>query len=129
SKTDIQRNGLSVAPLSFAQSRLWFIDKLEQGTSLYNAPIFMQFSGPLDQDALRRSIQEIVRRHEVLRTTFTLQDGSPVQRIHPPCEWPLPIVDLRAEPSEDRQGLIARLGAVEAHRPFDLQLGPLFRSA
>ena len=68
-------------PLSFAQQRLWFIDQLEPGTPLYNIPVALRLSGPLDIAAVESSFNEIVRRHEVLRTYFPSLDGQPVQVV------------------------------------------------
>src|SRR5262249_45101737 len=78
----ISRDG--VLPLSFAQQRLWFLDQLQPGSAFYNIPAALRLTGKLDVDALRRSLSEIVRRHESLRTTFEIVDGEPVQVIAPP---------------------------------------------
>ena len=79
--TPVKRpSGSYQAPLSFAQERLWFLDQLEPGDTAYNVPFHLRLTGTLDIDALRRSINEIVRRHDILRTTFPAVDGGPVQR-------------------------------------------------
>jgi amino acid adenylation domain-containing protein len=116
-------------PLSFAQQRLWFIDQLEPGGSSYNLAVALRVEGPLDPSALARSFQEIVRRHEILRTTFSGRGGEPVQIIQPAVPFPLALVDLSALPEPARQEQAAHLAAEEARRPFDLTRDPLLRCA
>ncbi|HVH12456.1 MAG TPA: condensation domain-containing protein, partial [Longimicrobium sp.] len=115
-------------PLSFAQRRLWFIDQLEPGSAAYNIPYALRLRGALDADALERSLAEIVRRHESLRTRFALVDGEPVQVIDPPSVFRLDVVDLAARAADERERELRALAAAEARRPFDLAAGPLFRS-
>ena len=115
-------------PLSFAQQRLWFIDRLEPGSPVYNFPAAVRLTGPLDLAALRRSLDEIVRRHEALRTTFAIADGRPVQIIAPLLKLTLPLVDLQTLPAGDRESELRRLATEEAQRPFDLAKGPLVRA-
>jgi acyl carrier protein len=110
-------------PLSFAQQRLWLIDRLEPGSPLYNISGALHAEGPLDRAALARSLGEIVRRHEALRTTFAEADGAPVQVIHPAEPFFLPVVDFAGMPGSARA-----LMADEAARPFDLSRGPLLRA-
>src|SRR5258706_8201183 len=81
-------------PLSFAQQRLWLLDRLEPGSSTYNIPSPARLAGDLDTDALAWALAEIRRRHEALRTTFATLDGAPVQVIAPPSPAALPLVDL-----------------------------------
>ncbi|WP_164003053.1 non-ribosomal peptide synthetase, partial [Pyxidicoccus caerfyrddinensis] len=115
-------------PLSFAQQRLWFIDQLEPGGSSYSIPRFIRMQGPLDVAALHRAFEELVRRHEALRTTFVQQDGQPLQLIASHAELPLPVVDLSAmEPESAREELQRRLRE-DTLRPFDLATGPLVRA-
>jgi amino acid adenylation domain-containing protein/non-ribosomal peptide synthase protein (TIGR01720 family) len=116
-------------PLSFAQQRLWLIDQLEPDSPLYNLPLALRASGPLDTMALACSLGEIVRRHEALRTVFTAADGEPVQVVRPPGPFLLPVVDLSALPKAPREALALALTAEEARRPFDLSQGPLFRAS
>ncbi|HZF10318.1 MAG TPA: amino acid adenylation domain-containing protein, partial [Thermoanaerobaculia bacterium] len=114
-------------PLSFAQERLWFLDRLEPGAPTYNVATAVRLQGALDRPALDRSLGEIVRRHEVLRTTFGLVAGRPAQRVGPATGFALPRVDLASLASETREGEARRLTAEEAARPFDLARGPLLR--
>jgi len=115
-------------PLSFAQQRLWFIDRLEPGVSVYNFPAAVRLKGPLDVVALKDSLNEIVKRHEVLRTTFAIVDGRPVQVIAPLLTLALPVVDLRDLSAPDREAEVQRLARSEAQGSFDLAKGPLVRA-
>jgi amino acid adenylation domain-containing protein len=115
-------------PLSFAQQRLWFIDQLEPGGSVYNFPAAVRLKGPLNVAALKQSLDEIVKRHEVLRTTFAIVDGRPVQVVAPHLTLTLPIVDLRELPETEWEAEVQRLATNEAQRPFDLAEGPLVRA-
>jgi len=116
------------APLSFAQQRLWFLDQMEPGNPFYNVPAAVRLTGDLDVSALESSLGEILRRHAVLRTGFTTQDGQPVQVVHPPAPLSLEILDLSHIPPEHREEEARRLAAQEAVRPFDLSQPPLLRS-
>ncbi len=121
------RDGAAL-PLSFAQQRLWLVDRLEPGSAAYNMPSAMRLRGSLDVAALRRSLAELVRRHEALRTVFEERDGAPVQVIHPPAPAALVELDLRGVPRARREAEAERLAAAEARLPFDLARGPLLRS-
>ena len=115
------------APLSFAQQRLWFLDRIEQRSDLYNLPLTIKLAGRLDREVLRRSIEAIVARHEVLRTTFPDVDGIPYQSVSPDSAsacWEWRETDVGAQVSEEG---LAELLRVEAGRPFDLASGPLLR--
>ncbi|HEY0022709.1 MAG TPA: non-ribosomal peptide synthase/polyketide synthase [Longimicrobium sp.] len=116
-------------PLSFAQERLWFIDRLEPGSAVYNLPVARRLGGALDEAALERALGEIVRRHEALRTVFREVDGSPVQVIAPFDAFVLPVEDLSALAEADREAAVGRRAGEEARRTFDLAAGPLFRAA
>jgi amino acid adenylation domain-containing protein len=111
-------------PASFAQQRLWFLDQLDPGSPAYNVPTAVRLTGTLDVEALRRAFQELVRRHEVLRTTFASAGGLPVQVIAPEAEVELPVEDLSGVSEEE----VLRRMRAEAWRPFDLARGPLFRA-
>ncbi len=121
----IERTG--PLPLSFAQQRLWFLDQVDPGFTAYHVPIATRLDGPLHVAALRDAVTEIVRRHEVLRTTFAWVDGAPVQMIHEPQEVPLPITDLSQLGDSERETELWRLVNAEAREPFDLSRGPLLR--
>ncbi|HEX2081286.1 MAG TPA: condensation domain-containing protein, partial [Longimicrobium sp.] len=123
----VERTG--ALPLSFAQERLWFIDRLEPGSAVYNMPMARRLGGALDEAALERSLREIVRRHEALRTVFAEVDGSPVQVIAPFDGFALPVEDLSGLGETDREAAVGRRAGEEAARPFDLAAGPLFRAA
>ena len=114
-------------PLSCAQQRLWFLDHLEPDSAAYNIPLALRLGGELRLDLLRRALSEVVRRHEVLRTTFASRDGRSRQVIAPPGEVPLPVIDLSALSGPERQREADRLVAEEAGRPFSLVYGPLLR--
>lgn len=118
---------IGALPLSFAQQRLWFLDQLEPGIP-YHIPQTVRLQGRLDWAALQKCLNEIVRRHEVLRTTFAMADGQPIQIVAPDMTVQLTIVDLRSLPEKTREAEVQRLAALEARRPFDLQKGPLFRA-
>jgi amino acid adenylation domain-containing protein len=114
-------------PLSFAQQRLWFLDQLEPGNTAYHLPTSVRLRGPLDTGALERTFIEIIRRHEVLRTTFSVVEGEPVQLISEDLPKELPVLSLVDLPTEERETEMRRLAAEESRRPFDLSKGPLLR--
>src|SRR5205085_6323934 len=114
-------------PLSFAQQRLWFLDRLEPGSAAYNMPAAVRLKGSLDVDALARTLTEVVRRHEVLRTTFKEIKGLPVQVISDPEPVPLPLEDLTPLSGQEAERRALELVDQEANRPFDLASGPLLR--
>jgi amino acid adenylation domain-containing protein/non-ribosomal peptide synthase protein (TIGR01720 family) len=122
------RREADALPLSFAQQRLWFLDQLEPGSSAYNIPMAMRLVGRLDVAALERSLNEVVRRHEVLRTTFAEGDGQAVQIIKPSLTLTLPAEDLTGLPESERESETKRLAAQEAQAPFSLTEGPLIRA-
>lgn len=116
-------------PVSFSQQRLWFLDQLEPGNAIYNIPSAVKLSGELNVSALKQSVNEIVRRHEILRTTFMSVNGDPMQMVAPSLNMELPIIDLEGVAEEEREALINRLAIEEAERPFDLNRGPLLRTS
>ena len=115
-------------PLSFAQQRLWFLDQLEPGSAAYNMPAPLRLTGPLDVPVLGRALEEIVRRHEVLRTTLPTVDEHPSQRVAAEASFPLPVVDLAALEPAEREVEVRRRSAEDAQEPFDLATGPLVRA-
>jgi len=115
-------------PLSFAQQRLWFLDQFEPNSAVYNIPLAVRFNGLLNVTALERSLNEIVRRHESLRTTFSVVEEKPVQVIAPTLAMKILVVELRELPETKRKAEVQRLVTEEAQRPFDLSRGPLFRA-
>jgi amino acid adenylation domain-containing protein len=114
-------------PLSFAQQRLWFIERLEGAGAAYHIPVRQRLRGELDRAALRRALDRIVDRHEALRTTFAEVDGEPVQRIAPAGASPFHFVEHDLRGLADGGAELHRLSVEEAGSPFDLQRGPLIR--
>jgi acyl carrier protein len=120
--------GAGNAPVSFAQQRLWFLDQLEPENSAYNLFTAFQLTGRLDVTALEQSFNEIIRRHQVLRTVFKSIDGQPCQIVLPSLQIKIPLVDLKDLASDkDRESGLRDLFRTEAHQPFDLARGPLLR--
>ncbi|MEH2411054.1 amino acid adenylation domain-containing protein [Nostoc sp.] len=117
----------NIFPLSFAQQRLWFLEQLEPGNPFYNQPAAVRLTGALNLAVLEQSFNEILRRHEVLRTTFSTVEGQPVQVIAPTLALKLPVVDLQKLPDADREKEVLRLATKEAKVPFNLVEGPLLR--
>ena len=115
-------------PLSFAQQRLWLLNQLLPNKAAYNTVRVWQLRGQLNALALERSLNELVARHETLRTRFTLSGDEPVQVIGPPSAVALPITDLRAMSQAEREGRARQITDSEARRPFDLETGPLLRA-
>jgi thioesterase domain-containing protein/acyl carrier protein len=137
----ISRNG--DLPLSFSQERLWLLNQLKPDSSAHNIPIALHITGPLNVPALEQTLNEILRRHETLRTTFAAVDGQPVQLIHPLQEFKLPILDFTTiqnpfgllpcpevnsghqQPKSKIQNFVLE----EAHRPFNISQEPLLRAS
>ncbi|WP_033262372.1 condensation domain-containing protein [Amycolatopsis vancoresmycina] len=111
-------------PLSFGQEQLWYLDRLNPGTALYNIPHDLRLSGPLDEGALAGAVQDLVDRHEILRTCIPDDDGVPFVRLAPTSPR-LVVHDLSALPEAERHA--HELADAEAVRPFDLATGPLVR--
>ncbi|MDQ1592735.1 MAG: hypothetical protein QOG71_3362 [Pyrinomonadaceae bacterium] len=123
----VARDGEAL-PLSFAQQRLWFLDQYEPESAAYNIPAAVRLSGALDMPALERTFDEVVRRHESLRTSFAVADGEARQEIAPSLTMKLHVVDLRATPEHEREATVQRMALDEALRPFDLSTVPLLRA-
>jgi amino acid adenylation domain-containing protein len=115
-------------PLSFAQQRLWFLDQLAPQNPFYNINHAVRLDFPLDVGVLERSLAEIVRRHEILRTTFVPQAGRPTQVVAPGLVVPLPVLDLSDRAPADAEAALEQAATAEARQPFDLSRGPLIRT-
>ena len=123
-----------VFPTSFAQQRLWFLDQLAPGNPFYNVSTALHLTGSLNFTALKQTFNEIVRRHETLRTRFVMVEQQPVQAIPaescanaPSLTIPLPLIDLRNFDSPERDTQVQQIVTQEAQHPFNLTTGPLLR--
>jgi amino acid adenylation domain-containing protein len=114
-------------PLSFEQQRVWFLEQFEPGTPTYNIPAAVRLKGRLDEAQLVRSVNEIIRRHEILRTRFAQGDNGPVQLSEESVELEPQVIDLRHVNEAEREMEVRRLLAAEAQRPFDLTRAPMLR--
>ena len=123
----VRRSATEPLPLSFAQQRLWFLDQLMPGTSIYNIPMGLRLTGKINVAALEQSFNEAIRRHESLRTNFIEVNGNPVQVIAPARKVQLPVVDLVSFSEPEREAIVQRLASAEGQRPFDLASDPLLR--
>jgi amino acid adenylation domain-containing protein len=121
------RKDVNQFPTSIDQERLWFIEQLQPGNAAYNIFSASRIRGPLDAALMERVVNELIARHEVLRTTFTVVDDQPVQVIHPQMELKLTPIDLQSVPLEQREQEALRLVTEDFSRPFDLEKGPLLR--
>ncbi|MEG4595033.1 amino acid adenylation domain-containing protein [Microcoleus sp. F8_C2] len=119
---------LESIPLSFAQTRLWFLDRLQPDIAFYNIPLALRLFGQLNIAALQSSINEIIWRHEALRTNFAIVGDQPVQVIASSLSFQLPVVNLLHLSESQREIEAKRLATVEANRPFNLEQEPLLRS-
>ncbi|MFE3634312.1 non-ribosomal peptide synthase/polyketide synthase [Streptomyces sp. NPDC059168] len=118
----------AVAPMSYAQQRLWFLHEFEPGGAEYVTALALRLRGTPDTGALRAALAAVVARHESLRTTFDSADGHGIQRVHPPGDVPLPVHDLSRLADAEREPALRRLLTAERTRPFDLREGPLLRA-
>ena len=116
-----------IFPVSYAQQRLWFLEQLVPSNPFYNVSTTVRLTGPLNVAALQQTFNEIVRRHEALRTTFRLVDAQPVQAIAPRLSVALPVIELQKLPAAERSQRVQQLTIQEAQRPFKLAQGPLLR--
>ncbi|GHO56593.1 non-ribosomal peptide synthetase [Ktedonobacter robiniae] len=112
---------------SFGQERFWFLNQLEPENTAYNMPMAFRLDGRLRLDCMQQSLDEIIRRHEILRTTFVEVQGTPVQRIKAEFSLELPLLDLTGIEEEEWEAEIQRRLTIEARQPFDLERGPLLR--
>ena len=124
----VSQSNVDVFPASFAQQRLWFLSRLEPDSASYNTALAVRLRGPLNREATAQSLGEIVRRHEVLRTTFDEADGELVQIIVADHSMDVPVTDFSMESPSRRETSAAAAAQAEAHRPFDLRTGPLLRA-
>lgn len=114
-------------PLSFAQERVWFLNELNPGNIAYNAQLTIRLTGQLHLTTLEKALTEIVRRHEIFRTTFPAVDGRPQQVIHPPFAVHVAVIDLQTVPIQEREVAAERFINDEMKRPFNLTQLPLAR--
>ncbi|RAM49069.1 MAG: non-ribosomal peptide synthetase [Hapalosiphonaceae cyanobacterium JJU2] len=114
-------------PLSFAQERLWFLDQLEGASATYNIPAALRLKGELNREALEQALGELVRRHEVLRTSFVNEGGTPRQLIHPSISLEPEVVDLQHLHESEQQGVLTQQIQEFALMPFELAVAPLIR--
>ncbi len=126
-ETILRRSEGGSAPLSFAQERLWFLNQIEPESPAYNESNCTRLIGSLDVAALERALNQIVARHEVLRTTIALIDGTPQQLITPSRSVELPVIDLREQTDKDRDSETRRLTLEALRRPFDLSRDLMLR--
>lgn len=115
-------------PLSFAQQRLWFLEQMARGKSAFQLPAAWRLSGELQVEVFEQALNEIIRRHNILRAKFKTVDGQPVQVIDKVESVVLPIVDFANFPAAEREAEVQRYISVEAQRPFDLARGPVWRA-
>jgi FkbM family methyltransferase len=115
--------------LSFAQEQLWFLDQLAPGSPVYNIVDVISLAGRYHAEALRRALQELARRHDILRTAFPQSDGHPQQVVAPTIDVPLTELDLRALSEPERERAWLRVVRDDGRRPFDLSRAPLFRAS
>ncbi|PMB15529.1 non-ribosomal peptide synthetase [Fischerella thermalis] len=123
-----QEKNTSIHPLSFTQQGLWFINQLTPDTPTYNIPIVISFKGCINLAILQDSLNEIIRRHEVLRTSLTVVDGQPVQVINQAVPLTLAVEDLRLFSENERTQVAQRLASELAQQPFDLSAQSLLRA-
>ncbi|MEH2084715.1 MAG: non-ribosomal peptide synthase/polyketide synthase [Nostoc sp.] len=114
--------------LSFAQQRLWFLEQLQPNTALYNIPEALRLVGTLNQAALEQSLQEIIARHEALRTNFIAVDGQARQIIQTQIDWQISVVDLQHLPANEQEITVQQLAQEQALQPFDLAKGALIKA-
>ena len=129
-ETDMVSNqDIHLFPTSLAQQRLWFLHQLEPQSPAYNLTASIRLNLALDVQAFQASLNTLLGRHEVLRTSFVVVDGQPRQLITPSLTLPLPLVDLSALSERQQQAEILRLANQEAQQPFDLDQAPLVQPA
>ncbi|AOY79166.2 amino acid adenylation domain-containing protein [Moorena producens JHB] len=115
-------------PLSFAQEQLWFLSQLAPEEPLYNETFTIDLAEAIDIPALEASLTELIRRHEILRTTYPVVNGLPIQEIHPPSAFTLPVIDLRDFPEMERETEALRIATEQLRKAFDLSKKPLLQA-
>ncbi|MCT7951957.1 amino acid adenylation domain-containing protein [Ancylothrix sp. C2] len=126
---DDEEREVFVFPASFAQQRLWFFDQLTPANSFYNVSTILRLTGPLNSTVLEQTFNEIISRHEALRTTFAAIEGEPMQIISPRLNIPLKILNLQELPKTERESKAKKLAELESEQPFNLATGPLIRTS
>ncbi|MHC4621564.1 MAG: condensation domain-containing protein, partial [Planctomycetota bacterium] len=124
----LPRQGQEPVRLSFGQERLWFLDQLVPGNPIYTEQSILRLQFPLIPSVLKQSINEIVRRHEILRSRIIWMNGYPYQVVDPTLDLSLEVVDLRRAPAAEVEQVEQRLRMEEAQHVFDLRRGPLLRT-
>src|SRR5215213_8237694 len=124
----VERTASNLYPPSIDQERLWFIEQLQPGNTAYNIFTASRLRGPLDVGAMHAAANELLRRHEVLRTTFKVVEGQPMQFVAPTLELSLAPVDLEPLPRAEREAEALRRVLEDVSAPFDLERGPLVRA-
>ena len=122
-----RRPDFAPAPLSFAQQRMWFMDQLQPGNPAYNRSTHIHLRGALNIAVFDNSLNEIVRRHEILRTSFLATDGQPVQAVASSLTLSLPVIDLGSLPAHEQQAEVSRIVTEDAQHSFDLSRVPLLK--
>ena len=122
-----RRQDAEPAPLSFAQQRVYFLDQIGAGAA-YNMSASLWLTGQVNERALAHALDEISRRHDILRTYFPMRGDYPVQMVAPPLASDLAVIDLTTHADRERSAEAMRLATEEACQPFDLETGPLFRA-
>src|ERR1700722_5646524 len=122
-----RRASADASVLSFSQERVWFLQQMDPGTGIYNTAVAFRIKGELDLSALQKSLDEVVRRHEMLRTVFELREDSPVQRILDHSELPVVLHDFSHVDEAVREEQVWAFIHQEGAQPFDLARGPLLR--
>ena len=125
---DLSRRMAESGLLSFAQDRLWFLHQMHSGTTAYHCPLTIRINLPVDAGIMEKTLTEIARRHEILRTTFRQQDGQSIQSVAPPAAVTPRTVDLRGLPEDERESAATSLIREDFSLPFDLTNGPCWRS-
>jgi Condensation domain/TubC N-terminal docking domain len=122
----VAKTGLEI-PLSFAQERLWFLNQLEGSSATYNGYVALHITGDIDLNSFRRALSEIVRRHQVLRTSFQTVNGTPIQIVDTEATINIQIVDLQQLVASEAESSLQQYLQQEAATPFDLEIAPLIR--